>query len=141
VNYLSNHDKTSQQPLLTTWLDFGGPRSRSQQAVKVVKASTLTLGCPSSVLSLLVPAMSMPLFLYYLLFIISFIILLVIIVNLTDGCCVQLLHNTALQHVRHNRSCIEPCVRQLMISLESLRVCLNVNTCSIFSTMSHKCFR
>jgi len=42
-------------------------------------------------------------------------------------CCRQVLHNTALQHVRHNRSCIEPCLRQLMISLESLKVFHNVN--------------
>ena len=34
----------------------------------------------------------------------------------------QVLHDTSLQHVKHNRSCIEPCLRQLVSGLETLQV-------------------
>jgi len=36
---------TTLASLLMTWLDFGGQRSRAQQAIEVAQAFTSTLGC------------------------------------------------------------------------------------------------
>jgi len=46
MNALNNFDKTDREyssALLMTWLDYGGQRSRSQQAVEMGKVSTSTL--------------------------------------------------------------------------------------------------